>query len=122
MGLNHLNLTVADVPKSRDFFVTYFGFRSIVEKGRDALAVLVDDTRFVLTLNNFDRSAEVTYPGAFHIGFIQDSRQKVDEMYERLKADGFAAKPPREFHGAWTFYFQAPGGFTVEVQHMNVIG
>ena len=122
MGLNHLNLTVTDVPKSRDFFVTYFGFRCIVDKGRDAFSVLVDDSKFVLTLNNFDKAAEVAYPGGFHIGFIQDSREKVDELYERLKSDGFESKPPREFHGAWTFYFKAPGGFTVEVQHMHIMG
>jgi lactoylglutathione lyase len=117
MVLNHVNLTVADVPQSRDFFVTYFGFKCIAEKGRDALAVMIDDSRFVLTLNNFDKMAEVAYPGAFHIGFMQDSREKVDEIFERLKADGLAPEPPRQFHGAWTFYFKAPGGFTVEVGH-----
>ena len=63
----------ADVPTSRDFFATYFGFRCVAERGRDALAVMVDDSRFVLTLNNFDKAAEVAYPGAFHIGFMQDS-------------------------------------------------
>jgi lactoylglutathione lyase len=119
MRLNHLNLTVADVPKSRDFFETYFGFKCVLEKGRDALAVMVDDSRFVLTLNNFDKAADVTYPGAFHIGFMQDSREKVDGIFERLKADGFNPQAPREFHGAWTFYFMAPGGFTVEVGHQH---
>jgi lactoylglutathione lyase len=119
MRLNHLNLTVADVPKSRDFFETYFGFKCVLEKDRDALAVMVDDSRFVLTLNNFDKAADVTYPGAFHIGFMQDSREKVDEIFERLKADGFNPQAPREFHGAWTFYFTAPGGFTVEIGHQH---
>ncbi len=46
----------------------------------------------------------------------------MDELHARLAAAGFEANPPREFHGAWTFYFQAPGGFTVEVQHMQVMG
>jgi len=35
-------------------------------------------------------------------------------VYERLKADGYDVAPP-ERHHAWTFYVQAPGGFTVEV-------
>jgi hypothetical protein len=43
----------------------------------------------------------------------------VDEIYARLKADGFDAEPPREFHGAWTFYLRAPGGFLVEVGHQH---
>ncbi|MBV8126075.1 MAG: VOC family protein [Planctomycetaceae bacterium] len=117
MRLNHLNLTVPDVPRTREFFETYFGFRCVAaEQGRD-LAVLVDESEFVLTLNNFDKATEVEYPGAFHIGFMQESRERVDEIYERLKSDGFDVKPPKQFHGAWTFYFRAPGGFLVEVLH-----
>ena len=81
--------------------------------------MLVDESGFVLTLNNFQKATEVEYPGAFHIGFMQESRERVDEIYERLKSGGFDAKPPREFHGAWTFYFRAPGGFLVEVLHQK---
>jgi catechol 2,3-dioxygenase-like lactoylglutathione lyase family enzyme len=117
MVLNHINLTVPDVACTREFFETYFGFRCVAERGREALAVLVDDTGFVLTLNNFDKAHRVEYPGAFHIGFMQDNREKVDEIYKRLTCAGFDAEPPREFHGAWTFYFRAPGGFLVEVGH-----
>jgi catechol 2,3-dioxygenase-like lactoylglutathione lyase family enzyme len=117
MALNHLNLTVPDVPRTREFFEKYFGFRCIAERAGDTLSVMRDESGFVLTLNNFDKATEVEYPGAFHIGFMQDSRQRVDEMHRRLKADGFDAKPPHEFHGAWTFYFRAPGGFLVEVFH-----
>lgn len=119
MGLNHLNLTVPDVAQTRAFFETYFGFRCVAERGRDALAVLTDESGFILTLNNFDKAADVEYPGAFHIGFMQDSRERVDELYQRLKSDGFDGEPPREFHGAWTFYFRAPGGFLVEVLHQH---
>jgi lactoylglutathione lyase len=119
MRLNHLNLTVPDVPRTRKFFETYFGFRSVAEMGRDALSVLVDESGFVLTLNNFGKATEVEYPGAFHIGFMQESRERVDEMHERLKSDGFDVEPPKQFHGAWTFYFRAPGGFLVEVLHQS---
>ena len=119
MRLNHLNLTVPGVPRTREFFETYFGFRCVAEKGRDALAVLVDESGFVLTLNNFEKAAEVKYPGAFHIGFMQESRERVDEIHQRLKSAGFDVGPPKEFHGAWTFYFRAPGGFLVEVLHQD---
>jgi catechol 2,3-dioxygenase-like lactoylglutathione lyase family enzyme len=119
MRLNHLNLTVPDVPRTREFFETYFGFRCAVERGRGALAVLADESGFILTLNNFDKATTVEYPGAFHIGFMQESRERVDEIYQRLKSGGFDAEPPREFHGAWTFYFRAPGGFLVEVLHQH---
>jgi lactoylglutathione lyase len=122
MTLNHINLTVPDVTQTKEFFETYFGLRCVVERGRNALAVLVDESGFVFTLSNFDRVTEVTYPGAFHIGFMQESRARVDEMYERLKAHGLEMAPPREFHGAWTFYFHAPGGILVEVGHQHGVG
>ena len=119
MRLNHLNLTVPDVPRTREFFETYFGLRCVAEKGRDTLVVLVDESGFVLTLNNLEKAAKVEYPGAFHIGFMQESRERVDEIYERVTSGGFPADPPREFHGAWTFYFRAPGNFLVEVLHQH---
>ena len=119
MKLNHVNLTVPDVSQTRTFFETYFGFRCVVERDRKPLAVLVDDSGFVLTLNNFDNEAKVEYPGAFHIGFMQESRERVNEIHDRLKADGFDVGAPREFHGAWTFYFRAPGNFVVEVGHQH---
>ncbi len=37
-----------------------------------------------------------------------------NEIYQRLIDDGFEIEPPQRHH-AWTFYIQAPGGFTVEV-------
>ena len=61
----------------------------------------------------------VRYPATFHVGFIQESEQAVDEINERLKADGFDVSPPSRQHGSWTFYFEAPGGFTVEVSHTS---
>jgi lactoylglutathione lyase len=122
MSLNHLNLTVPDVPATRAFFETYFGFRCLMERGGNAQAVMVDESGFVLSLNNFDKAAEVAYPGAFHVGFMQDSRERVDEIHARLKAGGFDPQPAREFHGAWTFYFRAPGGFLVEVLHQHGMG
>ncbi|HWE39459.1 MAG TPA: VOC family protein [Isosphaeraceae bacterium] len=119
MRLNHLNLTVPDVAQTRAFFETYFGFRCVSERG-GVIAVLLDESGFVLTLSNFDKVGEVEYPGAFHIGFMQDSRERVDEMYRRLSADGLAAEPPKHLHGAWTFYLRAPGGFLVEVFHQHL--
>jgi catechol 2,3-dioxygenase-like lactoylglutathione lyase family enzyme len=119
MTLNHVNLTVPDVSQTREFLETYFGMRCIASRGRNALAVLTDDKGFVLTLNNFEKATAVEYPGAFHIGFMQENRERVDESYQRLKSAGFEIEPPREFHGAWTFYFRAPGGFLLEVGHQH---
>src|SRR5262249_41892122 len=118
MALNHLNLTVPSVPQTRAFFETYFGFRHLAGAPQsDTFVVLVDESTFVLSLNNFAEGEEVVYPGAFHVGFRQDSRQEEDAIYQRLKSDGFGVKAPREVRGGWTFYFSARGGFLVEVFH-----
>ncbi|MDO7853827.1 VOC family protein [Hymenobacter convexus] len=114
MILNHLNLAVSDVPQTQAFFEKYFGLQAVT-KSNDALVVLRDAAGMVLTLSNFDRAAEVRYPEHFHIGFVQASPDQVNELYQRLTADGFTIDPPRKFHGSWTFYLRAPGGIMVEI-------
>jgi catechol 2,3-dioxygenase-like lactoylglutathione lyase family enzyme len=115
MILNHLNLAVSDVQGAKEFLIKYFGFVPEGKADSHAIALLRDERGFVLTLTNFEKFAEVRYPGAFHIGFIQESPAKVDEIHRRLTEDGFEFDPPRKMHGSWTFYFHAPGGFLVEV-------
>jgi lactoylglutathione lyase len=114
--LNHLNLTVTDVPEACRFLETYFGLRPY-PGGRRAKGfdVLFDDDDLVLTLIRARRGVEVSYPETFHIGFIQPTEADVDEINRRLVADGYDIEAPHRAHGAWTFYFEAPGGFTIEV-------
>jgi lactoylglutathione lyase len=115
MKLNHLNLTVTDVGAAKTFLETYFGLQCEGSVGeRKNFAVLFDDSGLVLTLMKTGAAADVKYPGFFHIGFIQESEERVNEICQRLTADGFTMAPPQRSH-AWTFYVQAPGGFTVEV-------
>lgn len=110
MKLNHINLTVTDVLAAEKFLEKYFGLRS--QGGDEKFAALFDDDGLVLTLMKVGQA--VNYPRTFHIGFIQESEERVNEINQRLKDDGFDVKPPQRSHG-WTFYLQAPGGFTVEV-------
>ena len=73
---------------------------------------LFDDSGLVLTLMKSGQA--IKYPGSFHIGFAQPSEEAVNTIYHRLTQDGFEIAPPQRSH-AWTFYVNAPGGFTVEV-------
>jgi catechol 2,3-dioxygenase-like lactoylglutathione lyase family enzyme len=116
MKLNHLNLTVSDVPEAKRFLMEYFGLRPM--DGAPSTAgfdILLDDEGLVLTLMRVGGTTEVSWPASFHIGFIQPSEERVNEINRRMKDDGHDVRPPRRFHGSWTFYFRAPGGFTVEV-------
>jgi lactoylglutathione lyase len=114
MKLNHINLTVDDVPAAHAFLAKHFGLRAI-GKAKKNFGVLFDDDDLVLTLIGVGRRNEVSYPETFHIGFIQATDADVDEVNRRLRDDGFDVEPPSHQHGAWTFYFEAPGGFTIEV-------
>jgi lactoylglutathione lyase len=115
MKLNHLNLTVTDVLETQRFLEKYFFLQP--RGGNDNIAFSTDDNGIVLTLTSMKVAGEteVKYPGAFHIGFIQESEEQVNEINRRLKEDGFDVPPPSRQHGSWTFYFEAPGGFTIEV-------
>ena len=110
MILNHVNLSVSDVQAAKSFLMTYFGLKDLGTGNRN-MAFLQDDQGLVLSMF---KGKDVVYPGTFHIGFIQPSEAKVDEINARMKADGFDVAPPERSH-AWTFYVKAPGGFTVEV-------
>jgi lactoylglutathione lyase len=139
MTLNHLNLTVADPSETSAFLAKHFGLRP--RGGNLGIQMLNDDNGMVLTLIKARREdiaegarpdgltegalraegagkpagRQVKYPSSFHIGFIQPSQERVNEINQRLKDDGFTVDAPAHLHGSWTFYFTAPGGFTIEV-------
>ena len=133
MTLNHLNLTVVSPDETSAFLAKYFDLQP--RGGNAGIQMLSDDKGMVLTLikaraEDHDQGpgardqgsesqsqlpARVRYPSSFHIGFIQPTRERVDEINARLAADGYRVPPPSIQHGSWTFYFTAPGGFTIEV-------
>jgi lactoylglutathione lyase len=110
MILNHLNLSVTDVQAAKSFLETYFGLKEL-GGGNKNRAFMRDDRGLVLSLF---KAKDINYPATFHIGFIQDSEEKVNEVNRRLRADGYDVEEPRRTH-AWTFFVKAPGGFTIEV-------
>jgi catechol 2,3-dioxygenase-like lactoylglutathione lyase family enzyme len=115
MKLNHLNLVVDDVSAARQFLERFFGLRPVGE-GQKNFAILLDDEGFVLTLMGVGRGNQVSYPKTFHIGFIRPGRAEVDALHQLLSDEDFDIEAPREQHGAWSFSFLAPGGFTIVIR------
>ncbi len=105
MKLNHINLVVQDVGSTQLFLEKYFGLQPI-KKPNSHMALLSDDNGMVI---NVFKGETASYPEAFHIGFMQENQEQVNEMYQRLKSDGFELEPPKTFHGSWTFYFDRQG-------------
>jgi len=117
MKLNHLNLTVSKVPDAHRFLEKYFGLRGYNGmEPREGMSFMSDDNGMLLALFR-SNGTEAKYPPGFHIGFIQDSEEQVNQINQRLQDDGYHVPKPARLHGSWTFYFQAPGGFLVEVLH-----
>jgi catechol 2,3-dioxygenase-like lactoylglutathione lyase family enzyme len=116
MRLNHLNLTVTDVPAAAEFLETYFG---LTRHGGNAGMTLLTDTPgfdgMILTLMKAGASRFTGYPETFHIGFFIGSRDEVDRLASRLMEDGFDAGAPADTGHSYGFYVHAPGEFTVEV-------
>jgi len=56
-----------------------------------------------------------SYPKDFQLGFIQENKKQVNDIYERLQAAGYQIKPPGGMHGSWGFYFKAPGKIEIEI-------
>jgi lactoylglutathione lyase len=116
MKLNHLNLPTTDPIETQAFLLKYFGL-SQSGKPSDRISFVTDENGLVLSLTHPELGGEtgVKYPANFHIGFIQANETAVNELNRRLKEDGYDVPPPARQHGAWTFYFEAPGGIIIEV-------
>jgi lactoylglutathione lyase len=110
MTLNHITLSVPEIEPTKAFLEKYF---SLQDNGhsRANIAFLTDDKGLILTLI---KAKDAVYPAFFHIGFIQESEAKVDEINQRMRDDGLEVASPERSHG-YTFYVKAPGGFLVEV-------
>lgn len=118
MKLNHINLPVDDVSATRLFFEHFFDFECIDVKGDNALAVLKGEDDFILVLMSkaFNKNSDISYPDAFHIGFLVKSEDQVDAAYQRLiTGSAIPENPPGRLRGQYGFYFKGPGKLLIEV-------
>lgn len=115
MKINHINLTVADAQAARHFLEKYFGLQSMEGTTDDATFIgLRDKNGFVLTLMQSKKDIEIIYPDTFHIGFLQQGKERTNEIYQQLINDGFDVKPPGHYRGK-DLYITTPFGFTIQV-------
>ncbi|MDR6371209.1 putative lactoylglutathione lyase [Chryseobacterium bernardetii] len=116
MTINHLNLVVTDVRKSVLFFEKYFEFTCELIKGEHIIAILSNKENFTLVLMN-SKNEDTTYPKDFHIGFILNHLDEVDDLYQKLIKDGIAIQQsPRKIRNSYAFYFWFENIF-IEVGH-----
>ena len=115
MRLNHLNLVVSDVQKFIDLFTLYFGFKCTETKGENIIVVLKNEDDFTLVI--MSSKDTIQYPSAFHIGFMQENIEAVDQLYEDLNTGGIVVgQGPRKIRDSYGFYFTFDN-IMIEVGH-----
>jgi len=123
MRFNHLNLCVDDLNEARDFFETYLDLQFVEQKGA-AIVVMSDGHGFTLVLSHLRISGgePQQYPDGFHVGFIVETPQQVDQAYQAyqayqrlISAPVELAHEPRNIRNTYTFYFTALNGVLFEV-------
>ncbi|MGY0034925.1 VOC family protein [Pedobacter sp. NJ-S-72] len=109
MNLNHINLSIPDVPAARDFFETNLNFQCTDLKLNDTLSVLKGENGFILVLMNerLNQDGNHAYPDSFHIGFYLKDEEEVLSMFEKLKAAGvLLEQEPQKIRKVFGFYFK----------------
>ncbi|MEP6903965.1 MAG: VOC family protein [Actinomycetota bacterium] len=115
MKLNHLDLSVSDVAQARDFFVEHFDFTCLEDKS-EKMSILRGADGFVLVLDKLKSNDSPNYPAQFHIGFILNNENEVENKRAQLQRAGIEVPHQLRKNTRGTmFYFTAPGGILIEV-------
>lgn len=97
MKIEHIAMYVNNLEAARDFFVKYFeaksnaGYHNKTTGFRSYFLAFDDGARLeIMTRPNMaDDEKSLQRTGYIHLAFSVGSREKVDELTARLKADGY---------------------------------
>jgi len=117
MQLNHLHLSVSDVPACANVFARHFGFSQLEASANGGFAVLSNPDGFVLVLMRHTGDPEHAYPPHFHIGFLIEDEARVNQLHTSMSSDGLHVSELESSRGAQRFYCRIPGGVLVEIGH-----
>ena len=97
MKIEHVAMYVNNLEAARDFFLKYLGGKSNdgyhnVNTDFRSFFISFDDGARIELMNKpglVDAEKQLTRTGYIHIAFSVGSKEKVDELTDRLKNDGF---------------------------------
>jgi len=128
-GINHVDLTVSDVARSRAFYepiMRYLGYKCVVGSGGDVV-FYPDDRTGVPSIALLpakpefrDRKADRSMPGLHHLAFNATSREDVDGLYRVLQEIGAnVTDPPAVYYQPdyYAVFFLDPDGIKLEFAH-----
>lgn len=97
MRIEHVALYVKDLERTKDFFIKYFeaqangGYHNRKTDFRSYFLTFADGARLEL-MNRPDAAEnkkELAQMGYIHVAFCVGSKERVDELTNRLKTDGY---------------------------------
>jgi catechol 2,3-dioxygenase-like lactoylglutathione lyase family enzyme len=131
-AIDHIDLAVADVERSRDFYLRILGPLGVEEAFRyqsyrgteDIVYLRVGDTGQVIGLRQADGGAHRYYDvGLEHLALSVDTREEVEIVYQRCLEAGarihFAPEEDRDIPGYYELFFFDPDGFRIEIVHQD---
>ena len=97
MKIEHIAMYVVELEKARDFFVKYLGgksydgYHNVKTDFRSYFISFEDGARLELMTKPeiIDADKPLNRTGYAHIAFSVGSKERVDELTERLRADGY---------------------------------
>lgn len=129
-GLHHIDLAVSQPERSLAFYLDLLGplgaevaFRYPTYRGSEEVVYLRLGSQY-LGLRPADGGEHRYYGvGIEHFAVFVDSRQEVDETYERCRKLGvevhFPPEEDRDEPGYWALFIFDPDGFRVEIGYWD---
>jgi catechol 2,3-dioxygenase-like lactoylglutathione lyase family enzyme len=128
MKCTHVALQVREIERSIAFYRRYCGMKVVHERREECRVVWLgwgeDPPRFVIVLLESDYPRNEQPPWQ-HIGMALDSREEVDEVYQRALRDGLSGGwPPAEGGPVVGYYcgLRDPDGNMVEFSFGQRLG
>ncbi len=123
-GFRHVALNVTDVEVSKTFYQTWFGMRIVWEPdaGNVYMSSGVDNLALHQIPNEkmpVDRQAQFLD----HLGFVMESPESVDQLYERVVQAGVEIihHPKQHRDGSYSFYLRDPDRIVIQILYEPAI-
>jgi glyoxylase I family protein len=131
-SMNHIRLTVRDIPEAEEFYEPLLGFIGyrLIQRSEDRLAWAMPSTGgflqwFIVSAAEAElREVEhrMFAPGLHHFAFNADSRADVDRFHRLLVERAVEIlDPPASYDyepGYYAVFFKDPNGFKLELVHV----
>ena len=115
LGLNHINLNVADIVRSEKFYLEAFGLEVRFREGAEMVFVGTPGGRDLVTLCQSKKGDPIGNGGVSHFGF-RVAPEEFDAMVAQIERAG--AKLLRRGHHSESepfAFFTDPDGYEVEI-------